>query len=217
MRRVFVHLCLLLWLVGAAAASAQTFSLTDGTSVSGELISADDRGVVFRTPEGQTLDRVSWIKFSQDSLKTLMKNPKTARYVEPFLDVDVSQKAQKREVNIRELEKPPREAASSFLGGFLGSGFGLLILFLAYGASIYAGYEVAIVRAYPWPLVCGVAAVAPIIGPVVFLCLPTRVVSHADDGDAEWKTYDGGGVMAAEAEAAAAVSDCPEAITPPPS
>ena len=177
--------------------------------MTGELLSADERGVVFRTPEGQTLDRIPWIKFSQEALKVMQKNSKTTRYVEPFLDVDVSKKAQKREVKIREWEKPSREMAGSFFGGFFGTGFGLLILFLSYGASIYAAYEIAIVRAYPWPLVCGIAAVVPILGPVAFLCMPTRVVSHADEGDAEWKTYDGGGAMAAaaeEAEAAAAAA-----------
>jgi hypothetical protein len=207
MRRLFAQLFLLLWLVGAAASHAQSYGLTDGTSVAGELISADERGAVFRTPEGQTLDRVPWIKFSQDALKALQKSPKAARHVEPFLDVDVSKKAQKREVKIREWEKPSREAAGSFLGGFFSTGLGLLILFLAYGASIYAGYEIAIVRAYPWPLVCGIAAVVPILGPLVFLCLPTRVVSHETEGEGEWKNYDGGGVMdaaAADAEAAAA-------------
>lgn len=183
---------------------AEDFSLTDGTKLSGELLSADDRGVVFRLSDGQTSDRVPWIKFTQDTLKQLGKNSRAAKYIEPFLDVDISKKAKKREVKIQDWQKPSREAAGSFMGGFLGTGLGMLVLFLVYGASIYAAYEIAIVRAYPWPVVCGVAAVAPILGPVFFLCMPTRVQSHGQETEQEWKQYDGQGAVGAGEDAAAA-------------
>lgn len=204
MRCVFRLLLLLVWLVGAAALHAQAFRLADGTTVTGEVVSADERGVVVRTPEGQMLERMPYIKFSQEALQAMLKNTKTARHVEPFLDVDISKKTKKRDVPINNWEKPSRDAAGSFLGGFLGTGLGLLVLFLAYGASLYAAYEVAIVRAYPWPLVCGVAAVLPILGPVIFLCLPTRVVSRAEEGEGEWKSYE---AEVAAATAAAAQAD----------
>jgi hypothetical protein len=51
-----------------------------------------------------------------------------------------------------------------------------VLLFLVWAANIYAAYEVSIFRNYPWPLVCGVAAVVPIIGPILFLCLPSHVI-----------------------------------------
>jgi len=204
MRRIFRPLFLLLWLAaGAATLHADSFGLTDGTTVTGDLLSADERGVMFKLPSGETSERVPWIKFSQEALKTMQKVPKAARYLEPFLDVDVSKKAQKRDVLIHEWEKPSRQAAASFLGGFFGTGFGMLVLFLAYAASLYAAYEIAIVRAYPWPLVCGVAAVFPLLGPVVFLCLPTRVVSHADESGGDWKSYEAEEAAAAAAAVAA--------------
>lgn len=205
MRRILSPLFLLLWLtLGASALWADTFTFTDGTSVNGEVLSADERGAMFRTPEGETTERVPWIKFTQESLKTLQKNPRAAKHIEPFLDVDVSKKTQKRDVPINKWDKPPRDMAPSFLGGFFGTGFGMLVLFLAYAASLYAAYEIAIVRAYPWPLVCGVAAVFPILGPLVFLCLPTRVVTHADETAGEWKSYEAEEAAAAAAAAAAA-------------
>jgi hypothetical protein len=53
---------------------------------------------------------------------------------------------------------------------------------LLYGANIYAAYEIAVFRARPVGLVCGVAAVAPVIGPIVFLSLPTRVEQTEEAG-----------------------------------
>src|SRR5262249_54821726 len=50
-----------------------------------------------------------------------------------------------------------------------------------YGAIIYAGYEVAIFRAQPIPLVMGLSAI-PFLGffaPIVFLAMPTRMQAGA--------------------------------------
>src|SRR5260370_35531975 len=54
----------------------------------------------------------------------------------------------------------------------------LLILYLA---NIYAGYEISIFRNQPAALVAGVAAVAPVVGPIVFLCLPQRIPKGAEE------------------------------------
>jgi len=51
----------------------------------------------------------------------------------------------------------------------------IVLLLIIYAANIYAGYEVSIFRNYPAAAVCAVAAVAPVLGPVLFLCLPTRM------------------------------------------
>ena len=64
-----------------------------------------------------------------------------------------------------------RVAKHSLFGAFFGSGLGVLILLLLYAANVYAAYEIAIFRARPVPLVCGVAAVLPVAGPLLFLAL----------------------------------------------
>ena len=46
---------------------------------------------------------------------------------------------------------------------------------MIYGANIYAGFEIAVFRARPKALVMGVAAVLPIVGPIIFLSLPTQI------------------------------------------
>lgn len=62
----------------------------------------------------------------------------------------------------------------SLLGGLFSSSVGIFVLLLAYAANVYAAYEIATVRAYSPPMVCGIAAVAR-PSSVVFLCLPTNM------------------------------------------
>jgi hypothetical protein len=75
------------------------------------------------------------------------------------------------------------------------SGLGALVLLLLYAANIYAAYEVSIFRARPAALVCGVSAVLPLAGPIIFLSMPTKLAPPEET----WET-----VAAATAEAAGA-------------
>src|SRR5439155_21870155 len=60
------------------------------------------------------------------------------------------------------------------IGALFSSSLSLVILLIVYCANIYAGYEIAVFRNYPVALVCALAAIAPVLGPVIFLSLPTR-------------------------------------------
>jgi hypothetical protein len=60
--------------------------LADGTSVSGDIVSFNDNGIIFRTGEDKYTDRLPWIKFSQSGLKQLAQNPKIDPFVEPFIE-----------------------------------------------------------------------------------------------------------------------------------
>jgi len=165
------------WLCGLLVAiGADTFTLTDGTSVTGDVISYSDNGIVFRLEVDKYSPRVPWTKFSQDALKELSKNPKIQLLAEPFIETEpVVERATKAEVKVHEvsrLELPPKQSLFSAL---FSSSVGLVALMLIYAANIYAGYEIAVVRSRPIALVMGVAVVLPILGPVVFLALPVRV------------------------------------------
>lgn len=164
------------WLCGLlVTARADTFPLADGTTLSGDIISFNDAGVIFRLPDSKYSDRVGWTKFSQDGLKQLANNPKITPFVEPFIEIPLSAQPKKPEVKINEvtrLEVPPKQ---SLLGALFSSSVGLFALLLIYAANIYAGYEIAIVRIRSKALVMGVAAVLPILGPVIFLALPMQV------------------------------------------
>jgi len=75
-RRIFWTICGF-WLCGLlVAVGADTFPLTDGTSVVGDVISYNDNGIVFRLDVDKYSQRVPWTKFSQDALKLLANNPK---------------------------------------------------------------------------------------------------------------------------------------------
>jgi hypothetical protein len=176
--RVRRILCIIfgLWLYGSLlTARADTFSLADGTSLTGDIVSFDDIGIKFRMADGSYSDRVSWTKFSQDGLKQLANNPKIKPLVEPFIEIPPSERLQKPEVKIQDvtrLETPPKQ---SLLGALASSSVGLFALLLIYAANVYAGFEIAVVRARPKALVMGVAAVLPILGPIIFLAMPMHV------------------------------------------
>jgi hypothetical protein len=164
------------WLCGLlAAAGADSYSLTDGTSVTGSVISYNDNGIVFRLNEEQYSQRVPWTKFSQDALKLLANNPKLKPLVEPFIETPPPSRMKKQEVTVHEvsrLELPPKQ---SVFGALFASSVGLVVLLLIYVANIYAAYEIAACTAQPIALVMGVAVVLPVLGPIIFLALPRRV------------------------------------------
>src|SRR4029077_12510643 len=87
------------------------------------------------------------------------------------------ERAKKTEVpNLKQPTRLPRPAAQSLFGALFSSGLGLFLLLVVYGATIYAGYEVAIFRAQPVPLVAGLSAI-PLLGvlaPIIFLAMPTK-------------------------------------------
>ena len=176
MRRIFWTI-FSLWLGGLwVAAGADTFPLTDGTSLTGDVISYNDNGVVFRLEVDKYSPRVPWTKFSQDALKQLANNPKIKPLAEPFIETaPVVERTKKTEVKVHEvsrLELPPKQ---SLFGALFSSSVGLVVLLLIYAANIFAGYEIAVMRSRPIALVMGVAVVLPILGPIIFLAMPVRV------------------------------------------
>jgi hypothetical protein len=164
------------WLCGQSfVARADTFSLADGTSVTGDIVTFDDFGVKFRMPDGNYTDRMPWAKFSQDGLKQLAANPKIQPLVEPFIEIPLSERPKKPEVKIQEVTRLERPAPQSLFGALFASPVGLFALALIYAANLFAGFEIAVFRARPKALVMGVAAVLPILGPLIFLALPMPV------------------------------------------
>ncbi len=162
------------WLL-AAAAGAETFKLNNGEEITGELLSssANDLGVQIKVGEGK-YEKVAWSSFSQDDLKKFAANKKMEPLVEPFIEITQEEKLKKTEVNIKQPERLARPPRQSLLGALFSSGLGVLTVLLIYAANLYAAYEISIFRARPMPLVCAVAAVLPLIGPIIFLSMPTR-------------------------------------------
>jgi hypothetical protein len=182
-RRYYLIIGLMVCGLLAGSARAETFKLVSGDSVTGEVLTAtaNDLGVQIKVAEGD-YQRIPWANFSQEDLKQFVKNPKLEAYVEPFIEIPRAEKLKKTEVNIK---PPPRlelPARQSLFGAMFSSGLGLFVLLLLYCAIIYAGYEVAIFRAQPPLMVCGLSAI-PVLGflaPIVFLAMPMRLQSAAE-------------------------------------
>jgi hypothetical protein len=195
---------------GLTAARADTFGLTDGTALSGDIVMFNDAGATLRTIT-DSYTNVAWPKFSQDTLKQLGKNPKARAFAEPFIEAPPKPKAAEIEVHdVSRLELPPRQPLFAAL---LSSSVGFVILLMIYAANVYAGYEIAIVRGRPIGLVMGVSAVLPIVGPIIFLSLPTPkeapLHESQQQGEAHAFTVPGVAAPVAEGVTAAAVHASP--------
>jgi hypothetical protein len=167
-----------LWFV--AGVRALTFEYADGTKIEGDIIQGKPEFLQIRV-EGNRYEKLAWDKLSQATLKRLAEDPKLKPLIEPYLEMMEDATIKKTEVVIKPVPRLERPAKGSLLGALVGSSVGLIVLLLVYGANIYAGYEISIMRAYPAAMVCGIAAVAPIIGPVIFLCLPTKMKAAVEE------------------------------------
>jgi hypothetical protein len=143
---------------------------------------------------------VPWANFSQEDLKRFAQDKKIEPLVEPFIEITQEERLKKTEVNIKQPPRIERPPAKSLIGALFSSGLGLLIALLLYAANIYAAYEISIFRVQSTGLVCGVSAVVPLIGPIVFLSMPTKIKPTEQSWEA--------------AEAAAAHAPAEEAVNP---
>lgn len=177
-------LWLCVWFV--ASAGAVTFEYADGTKIEGDIVQGKPEFLQIRV-EGNRYEKLAWDKLSQATLKQLADDPKLKLepFIQPYLEILDDATIKKTEVVIKPVPRLERPAQASLLGALVGSSVGLIALLLLYAANIYAGYEISVIRAYPAGMVCGIAAVAPIIGPVVFLCLPTKMKAAGDEASPE--------------------------------
>jgi hypothetical protein len=172
---------LLLSLVVSAKA-AESFRLVNGETITGEalLTSANDAGIQIKVGDGK-YERVPWANFSQEDLKKFELNQKLQPMVEPFIEITQAEKIKRTEVPVRQPDRLERQPARGLIGALFSSGVGLFMLAMLYAANLYAAYEISVYRARPAALVCGVAAIAPLIGPIVFVSLPTRISAAVEE------------------------------------
>jgi hypothetical protein len=161
-----------LWLAGLlVATAADTYQLADGTTISGDIVSFTDKGIIFRQGEDKYIPRMSWLKFSQAGLNQLAQNPKIEPLVEPFIEAPPAPHPQVTDVKVREVQRLERPAVTSLFGAVFSTSFGFVALLLVYAANLFAGYQVALFRSKPMAMVMGVSALLPVIGPIIFLSM----------------------------------------------
>lgn len=190
-QRRFICIGLLLCgLLFSGIARADTFQLNDGSTLSGDIVSANESGLRVGLPDGNYSDVVPWTKFSQDDLKKLAKDPKLEPFVTPYIEITDEQRIQKTEVPVTQPHRLKHPVAGSLFGAMLSSSVGLFVIVLLYGAGIYAAYEVALFRRRPPGLVCGLAAVPAIgfLSPILFLSLPARRRSNEEEENYQAET-----------------------------
>lgn len=167
-----IFLCLLLgWPI---VSRAGVYKLIDGESLRGEPISYNETGLIVRQSDGTISTRTPWAQFSQEALKQLLieaKTPKDKSYVEPLIEEIVQQEAKRKEIVVKQIEPPPRPTGKVGLFAGFSSPLFVVIFLVIYAGNLYAAYEIAFFKNFAPGLVCGVAAVAPWIGPIIFLCL----------------------------------------------
>ena len=175
----------MLWSTAAA-----TLTMTDGSTLSGDIVKFDDNGLMLRSA-GDTYTNLQGGQFSQETLKQLSANLKIKPLVEVFIEPEAAQRSARPETNVNPVSRMEFPPNPSVIGGFLKSPVGLFILLVLYLANLYAAFEVSIMRARPALMVIGLAAVLPIVGPIVFLILPMPVVAAPEDSAEGGETGEG--------------------------
>jgi HAMP domain-containing protein len=169
------------------AAETLTLNLTDGTSVTGDIVKSDDNGMMIHTTT-DAYTTIQWARFAQDALKQLVKNPKLQGYVEPFIEPTAADRPPKPEIkapSVTRVIKSPDQLHPSLFGGLVHSSVGLFILLVIYAANLYAAFEIAVVRGKPIGVAMAVSAVLPLIGPVFFLTQPIKMPPTEEELAAE--------------------------------
>jgi hypothetical protein len=170
-----------LWLgVALWVPAEETLTMMDGASVAGTIVKFDDNGLLLRTA-GDVYTNLPWARFSQEALKQLAVNPKIRPMVEVFIEPDQSQRPAKPEINVKPVTRLELPKDASLFGGLVKSPVGWFMILVLYAANLYAGFEVSVIRARSALQVIGISAVAPLIGPIVFLIMPIKVEAPPED------------------------------------
>jgi hypothetical protein len=157
---------------------ADEFRLANGNTLQGQLTSADEEGIVVLLEVGQFSRREPWINLSQETLRQLAQDPEIRDFAEPFIEPtpeELAARRERKEVVVRPV--PTRFERPAELPGFFGglmTPIGILLLVILAGANLYAAYEVALYRQQSPAIVCAVSFFLPILGPIIFLSLPTQ-------------------------------------------
>lgn len=173
LRCVVWAFCLAAWSVWAQV-QPQTFKLTDGSIITGRLVAPQDKYLQVALDTGgatPVYTNILWARLSQETLQELLPNQAAARFARIFLDPapEASASTSAKKITI----KPPPRLDRPKSGSLFASPVMLVLLLLIYVANIYAGWEIGVYRQRPAAMTAAVAAFAPIIGPIIFLSMPT--------------------------------------------
>jgi hypothetical protein len=200
-----------LFLLSLLAVQAGTYTLNNGQTVSGDPISYDQNGVIIGSAVSA---RISWTKFSQESLKQLVaeaRRPEDAEFIKPHLEETRQEQKAQKEIVVKQPERVELPKGRKGLFAALGTPLGFTIFLILYAANLYAAYEIAIYRKLPLAIPCGVSAGVPLIGPIIFLAIPPRLLGMVPE---EAAVVEMESAVPAEAPAQSQTADAPPASAP---
>ncbi len=166
-----------------AAVWADEYRLLDDSTIKGKPSAFDENGVVFNLDTGGFSHRVAWGKFTQDSLKRLAQDEKLRSMAEPFIEIPPEARPKPKPIILKQVPHVERPVGrTTFLSSFT-TPLGLAIVGLLYAANLFAAYEIGRYRNRPIAGVCGISALLPLLGPLIFLASPT--LGEPETGEAE--------------------------------
>ena len=183
MQKIYSILALCLavcWTTPCDAAETHTFVMENGNIIEGNVSDMDEESLVIRRKIGTFTDRTDLVFLSQETLKWLKEDPKYAEFVDPFIELPEDE-IHPPVINVRQPERMEQPDGKTKLLSTLTTPIGFLLLFVFYGGNLFAAYEIAVFRGRPVALVCGLSAILPVIGPILFISLPgMESASHYD-------------------------------------
>lgn len=169
-------LILLLVMAGGAAIWAGEYRLTNNDVVRGEPVSFNEEGFVVRLEVGGFSPRISWSQVSQETLRELQQIPQAKQFVDPWIIVPPEEKRkereQQRQIVLRDVPRVELPEETSLGAAMVSGPIGIAMLVILYILNLFAAYQIAVFRDRPIGLVCGVSAILPVIGPIIFLAMP---------------------------------------------
>lgn len=174
--------CIVLVLCLGARVGAAEYKLLTGDVYRGEIASVTDAGVVVRLEEGGFSPRVDFARFTDETLAVLAGDARTRKFVEPLIAPPEEEKAlqEARQIVVKQPARIELPKTGRGLIAALTTPNGLILVGALFLANLFTAYGVARFRQQSVPLVCGLSAIFPVVGPIVFLALP----KPADDGPA---------------------------------
>ena len=201
MQKIYTILALWLvccWATPCHAAETYPFTLENGNVTEGRISVMDEESLVITKTNGTFTERIDLVYLSQDTLKYIQQHPEYIKkgyhqYVDPFIELP-EEEIEPPEITVRQPERMERPDGKTTFFSTLTTPIGLLILGAVYLGNLFAAFEIAVFRGRPIPLVCGVSAVLPFIGPILFISMPGIETESTYD-----ESYDDGVAAAPEA------------------
>jgi hypothetical protein len=184
---------------------AADYKLLDGSTISGEISDGNDYGVAFRLDIGGFSKRISYSKFTQEALKLLAENPKLKPMVEPFIELppEFTKPKPKPTIRLRDVPRADRPPGRTTFFSSFTTPLGLVILGVLYLANLLAAYEIARYRNRPVALACGLSALLPVLGPIIFLVSPSLEPAEESEATAPEEALGGPAIPQASSPAGA--------------